>query len=507
MLLTALLQALPQYTLSHDPEQIRELGVEGIVYDSRRAEEGQVFVCMPGIRADGHAYASKAYGAGCRMFVCSRPLDLPTDAVQIRVETPRLALAQLSAAFYGYPAESLTVIGITGTKGKTTTAILLAGLLSDHGIPCAYIGSNGIVIGDSHYETVNTTPESRELHKYFRMMVDSGITHVVMEVSSQALHTYRVHGIRFDTCLYTNLSQDHIGAADGEHATFAEYLSCKRRLFTDHGCRHIVANIDDPHWQAVAAVPGVHTVTYAIDTAVREDTGAPVDFRGSNIHPFRNETALGIDFDCVHAGGRTPTRLRTPGDFSVYNGLCAMAAASLYGAAPESCAASLARMSIRGRFEIVDALDGVTFLIDYAHNGMSLENALSALRRYSPRRLICLFGSVGGRTRERRRELAEVSGRLADLSIITSDNPDSEDPNEIIREILSWFDKTRPYVVIPDREEAIRAAVRMAEPGDIVLLAGKGHENYQLIRGENVPFSEKGILLDEAMQIREKLVL
>ncbi len=508
MLLTKLLTALPEAIVTGCPEGV---DIHTIEYDSRKTgpETGfgchSLFVCMPGARLDGHDYAPAMYEKGCRTFLCARRMDLPEDAVQIQVETPRLALAQLSAAFYGYPAAEMKIIGITGTKGKTTTAILLSGILSENGIPCAYIGSNGIDIGPDHYETVNTTPESRELQKYFRKMLDAGYRHVVMEVSSQALHTWRVHGIPFDACLFTNLGEDHISPS--EHPSFEDYRDCKRRLFFDYPCRHIVTNPDDPHWQAVSGNPSVPTLTYAIETRANPETGAPVDFTASDIRPFRSETALGIEFDCVHNGTRTPVRLRTPGDFSVYNGLCAIAAASLYGITVEDCARTLYHMSIRGRFEIVDAIPGVTFLVDYAHNGMSLENALTELRRYKPGRLICLFGSIGGRAQNRRRELAEVSGKLADISIITSDNPDREPPEEIIRDILSWFDRSRPHFVIPDREEAVRAAVQMARPGDIVLLAGKGHETYQIIEGEKVPFSERNILLEEAALVKEKLTL
>ncbi len=509
MLLATLLQALPEAKITG---ATADRDIRQIEYDSRKTgpDTGfgsfSLFVCLPGARLDGHDFAPAMYEKGCRTFLCARLMDLPEDAVQIQVTDPRKALAELSAAFYGYPAKQMQIIGITGTKGKTTTALLLSAILSENGLPCAYIGSNGIDIGPEHYETVNTTPESRELHRYFRLMLDKGYRHVVMEVSSQALHTWRVHGIPFDACLFTNLGEDHISPT--EHPSFEDYRDCKRRLFFDFPCRHIVTNLDDPHWQTVTGNPAVDTLTYAIDTLTNPETGKMVGFSASNIRPFRSETALGIDFDCVNqAGMRTPIRLRTPGDFSVYNGLCAIAAASLYGISSEACAVTLAHLSLRGRFEIVDVLDGVTFLVDYAHNGMSLTNALTELRKYSPHRLICLFGSIGGRAQNRRRELAETSGALADISIITSDNPDREDPMEIIRDILSWFDKSRAYYVIPDREEAVRAALRMAQPGDIVLLAGKGHETYQIIEGEKVPFSEKEILLDEVAKVREELVL
>lgn len=469
--------------------------ITSIEYDSRYAAPGALFFCLPGSRMDGHTFAPAAYEAGCRAFVCTHLLDtIPQDAVQIIVDDPRRALAFYSAAFYDYPADKLTVIGITGTKGKTTTAILLAEILSGCGIPCAYIGSNGVVIGEEHFETVNTTPESRELHRYFRMMIDHGITHVVMEVSSQALITHRVEGIPFDTCLYTNLSVDHIGGV--EHPTFDDYLAAKARLFHEYAPAHIVCNLDDAHWAEVVGMPGknVDFVGFGVHQPISEHCR----FIAKNIRPFRSETALGIDFTCTDKNGDSPIRLRTPGEFSVYNGLCAIAAASVYGVTVADAARILQTLSIRGRFEIVDALPGVTFILDYAHNGLSLASALRVLREYHPHRLICLFGSVGCRTQNRRRELGEAAGKYADYAIITADNPDTESPDAINREILSYYDRTKPYLLFDDREDALRAAVRMAEDGDIVLCAGKGHETYQLINGEKRPFSEREIILHEA---------
>jgi len=494
MLLTTLLLALrnacTDCTVYGNPNNKH---VQSIEYNSRFAGENKLFVCMPGARIDGHQYAPMAYEQGCRIFVCGCKMDLPEDAVQIVVDTPRMALAVLSAAYYDNPADSLTIIGITGTKGKTTTAILLSEILNGAGHSCAYIGSNGVTIGTAHYDTINTTPESRELHRYFRMMLDEGITHVVMEVSSQALKTYRVHGIHFDTCLYTNLSEDHISPA--EHKDFAEYKECKRRLFQQYHCKNIVYNADDPYCEYMLAGADANKISYAIDT--------PADFSAGNIRAFRSETALGIDFDCRIHGHSIPVRLRTPGDFSVYNGLCAIAAAHIFGISCERSAMILKRLSIRGRFEIVDALDNITFIIDYAHNGLSLESALSVLREYKPHRLICLIGTVGGKAQNRREELAEAAGRLADYVIFTSDNPDREPPEDIINDMLLTFRNAKPFEAIVDREEAVRRAVQMAEAGDIVLFAGKGHENYQLIHGEKIPFSERDLILDEAALLKE----
>lgn len=467
-------------------------------YDSRKSVSDEtLFFCLHGARFDGHDYAAQVYDAGCRAFIVERKVDLPDNAIQIKVSSAREALALFSAKFYGNPANKLKLIGLTGTKGKTTTAILVSEIMNLCGIKCAYIGSNGIQIGDKHYPTVNTTPESHELHRYFAMMVDAGITHVAMEVSSQALNNYRVCGLDFDVAIFTNLSRDHIGGV--EHPTFEDYRDAKRKLFTDHGVKTIIYNADDRHAAYMIKDSRADLVSYAID--------AEADFHASAIRPYRDKTSLGIDFDLEYNGVKNSIRLRTPGEFSVYNGLAAIAACRHYGISIREASDALRSISIKGRFEIVDALDGVTFIIDYAHNGFSLTHALEVLRVYEPNRLICVFGSVGGRTVERREELAEASSKYADFSIITSDNPDFEDPDEIIADILSHFDKSRLYTTITDREEAVRFAVRIADEGDIVLFAGKGHEDYQLIRGNKVPFSEKSILLDEAAKVNAERVV
>lgn len=493
MLLSELLSAF-SCTVSGNADSVNITALE---YDSRKSmSEETLFFCLPGARVDGHDYAHQVYSAGCRSFVVEKKLDLPQDAVQIIVSSSRESLALFSARFFGNPSDKLKLIALTGTKGKTTTAILISEIMNSCGLKCAYIGSNGIQIGNKHYPTVNTTPESRELHRYFAMMVEAGITHVAMEVSSQALNNYRVCGLTFDTAIFTNLSRDHIGGV--EHPTFEDYRDAKRKLFTDYGAKTIIYNADDRHSSYMINATETELVSYGIVN--------DADFKAEAIRPYRASTSLGIDFDIVNNGIKTGIRLRTPGEFSVYNGLAAIATCMKYGITIREASEALKFISINGRFEIVDAIDGVTFIIDYAHNGFSLSHALEVLRVYEPKRLICVFGSVGGRTYERRQELAEVSAKYADLSIITSDNPDFEDPDEIIADILSHFDKSKLYTTITDREEAVRFAARIANEGDIILFAGKGHEDYQLIKGEKVPFSEKAILLDEATKINAERV-
>ncbi len=462
-----------------------------IEYDSRKVESSDIFVCLTGHKADGHMYAPMAYRAGCRAFLCEYDPKLPNDASVIIVSDTRAALASLSAYFYGEPAKKLKLIGITGTKGKTTTALLIASILNKNGRNCAYIGSNGVIINGRRTETVNTTPESRDLHHYFAMMVDSGVQYAALEVSSQALAHHRVDGIDFAVKVFTNLSPDHIG--DGEHKDFDEYKSAKAAFFDGYN-GDIVYNCDDPESKSV--ISG-HADEATLISFASEDA----DFCGIGGELYRDDTTLGIEFICRHGGKDTNVRLRSPGAFSVYNGLAAIASAERMGIDVPHAAAALADTSVMGRFEIVPGLTGRTFIVDYAHNGESMRRALTALREYKPSRLIVVFGSVGGRTQGRRKELAEAASALADFSIISSDNPDFEEPMDVINDIESHMAPSHPYLKIADREKAVRKAVRLAEEGDIVLFAGKGHETYQLVCGKKLPFIESDIIVDECKRI------
>lgn len=461
--------------------EIRRIG-----YNSEKARQGELFVCLKGASRDGHDFAERAYQNGCRAFLCERRIDLPDDAVQIIVDDTRAVLPEISAKFFGYPAEKLHIIGITGTKGKTTTALLTAAILNAAGLNCAYVGSNGVLINGEHTDTVNTTPESLYLQQYFSMMVKGNVKYAVLEVSSQALAHHRVDGIHFETVAFTNLSEDHIGGA--EHPTFEHYRASKKRLFTEHGATTAVYCADDEAGEYMTEGFEGRKITFGVNTKS--------DWTAENIEKFRDETSLGITFDCTGNGYRVKVNLQSPGRFSVYNAMCAMAICSVYGVGRDFAARILGETTVRGRFEIVPALPGRTFIIDYAHNGMSLTSALKTLREYDPERIICLFGSVGGRTKGRRRELAEAASEYADYVIITSDNPDYEDPIDICTEIESYMKSGVPCEVIPNRASAIKAAVDMSEKGDIILLAGKGHETYQLICGRKVPFSERQILTE-----------
>ena len=487
MLFSTLLLNLEYTVLSGDP---RTIDVCSVSSDSRVKSRDGLFVCICGARSDGHDYASMAYDNGFRAFVVTRPVGLPDDATIVLVKDSRRALALISAAFYGHPARELRIVGLTGTKGKTTTAITAYDILNRCGIPAAYIGSNGVKFGNVSEATLNTTPESLELQRYMRRMVDCGIKYLIMEVSSQAIYMDRICGIEFDTAVFTNLYEDHIGGA--EHPTFEHYRDCKKRLFTDFGAKHLICNLDDPMAGFMMSdAKGCDIL--GCSALGREDA----DVRAYGIKKVRGREALSVSFKLVAEGRELCAAFPMPGAFSVSNALLAAAICLKAGLLPEEIAAALSEVTVEGRFETLASPSGALFVIDYAHNGAALSAALSAIREFSPERIICLFGSVGGRTKGRRRELGRVAAALADLCILTADNPDSERVDSIIDDIAVCFEGegSCPFVRIPDREEAIRYAVSIAKAGDVVLLAGKGHEKYQLVDGKKLDFSERDIVM------------
>ncbi len=505
MRLGALLAALPAVRLPRG-----ELNEEicSLVTDSRHAGAGSLFVCLRGPERDGHDYARAAYARGCRAFVCEYPpSDLPADARLIFVADSVRALAALSSAWYSYPERDLTLIGITGTKGKTTTAMMLYHLLKGEGVACGYIGSGGALYGNVMEKNDNTTPAAPELRRIFSKMRRAGVTAAVVEVSSQALSNGRVLGLSFPLCLYTNLAEDHIG--DGEHPDVAHYREAKAKLFSDYGCRHMVFNADDENAGYMLAEASA-THTRAI-SCLRSDA----DLYATRIRPQRLQGALATSF-FLHSEeeGAFPLSIPLPGECNVGNALLALSAAQEYfalcGKEPPTLRALAAHMGgvkIPGRFALLSTpLADVDFVIDYAHNGYSIPAAIAALRAYEPRRLVCLFGSVGGRTYSRRAELARAACG-ADFCIVTSDNPGDEPPEDTMREICAVLEERgQEYIAIPDRAEAIRYAVRHARTGDMVLLAGKGHEDFQLIGARRIPFSERDILLHAAEE-RESVPL
>ncbi len=468
-----------------------EQEITGVIYDSRKVTAGCLFVCIPGAKADGHKFAADAVRSGAAALLTEHEVELPegADVTVIRVEDVHYALAFVSAAFFGHPARQMKIIGITGTKGKTTTTYLVKSILEQAGRKVGLIGTIEIIAGETHIHAENTTPQSYLVQKYFRMMADAGCDTVVMEVSSQGLMLHRTQGFVFDFGIFTNLEPDHIG--ENEHKDFEDYLHCKSLLFRQ--CRVGIVNADDSHWKAVTADCTCQLETYGIDTEA--------DLRATDITFLNEGGSLGMAFRTT---GLTDLSVKTasPGKFSVYNALTAIAICRHFGVQAEKVQQALAAAKVKGRTETVKVSDEFTLMIDYAHNAMALKSLLETLRAYKPHRLVCLFGCGGNRAKSRRYEMGEVSGRMADLTVITSDNPRTEEPQAIIDDIKTGMAKTDgSYVEICDRKEAIAYAIDHGEPGDIIVLAGKGHEDYQEINGVKYPMDER-VLIREILEER-----
>ncbi len=468
-----------------------EREITDVIYDSRKVTQGCLFVCIPGAKEDGHQYASDAVRSGAAALMVEHEVELPegADVTVIRVGNARYAMAFVSAAYFGHPAEQMKIIGITGTKGKTTTTYLVKSILEQTGRKVGLIGTIEIIAGDTHIHAENTTPESYLVQKYFRMMADAGCDTVVMEVSSQGLMLHRTQGFVFDFGIFTNLEPDHIG--ENEHKDFNDYLHCKSLLFRQ--CRVGIVNADDAHWRKVTADCTCQLETYGIDQEA--------DLRAEDI-VFLNEGGnLGMAFT-TKGLTELSVRIASPGKFSVYNALTAIAICRHFGVEEKEIQRALPAAKVKGRTEMVPVSDDFTLMIDYAHNAMALKSLLETLRAYKPHRLVCLFGCGGNRAKSRRYEMGEVSGRMADLTIITSDNPRSEEPQAIIDDIKIGIAKTDgKYVEICDRKEAIAYAIDHGEPGDIIVLAGKGHEDYQEINGVKYPMDER-VLIQEILKER-----
>lgn len=469
--------------------------VTDIIYDSRKVVPGSMFVCIPGAVVDGHKFAGAAVEAGADVLLVEKEVELPegTDVTVIKVTDTHYAMAFVSAAFFDHPAKEMKIIGVTGTKGKTTTTYLVKSILEQAGRRTGLIGTIEIVIGEKHIPADHTTPESYLIQKYFRQMADAGCDTVVMEVSSQGLMLHRTQGFVFDFGIFTNLEPDHIGK--GEHKDFEDYLRCKALLFKQ--CRIGIVNQDDEHWEAVTRGHTCALETYGIDTAA--------DLRARNITFLRESGNLGMGFE-VEGLINLSVQIATPGRFSVYNALTAIAICRHFGVQEEDITKALLQAKVKGRIEPVKVSDQFTLMIDYAHNAMALKSLLTTLRAYEPHRLVCLFGCGGNRAKSRRYEMGEVSGNLADLTIITSDNPRYEEPQAIIDDIKTGIGKTNgKYVEICDRKEAIAYAIDHGEPGDIIVLAGKGHEDYQEICGVKYPMDER-VLIGEILEERQKAI-
>ncbi len=480
MKLTDLLQKLDYQLVQGELDR----SISTLVYDSRKITTDSVFVCISGAVSDGHAYAASAAEKGAAAIIVEKEVEVPETVTVIRVENTRIALAETAAAYFGYPAKELTTIGITGTKGKTTATYMVRSILEHSGYPTGLIGTIEMIIGEEHIPAANTTPESYVIQETFRRMVDAGCKCVVMEVSSQGLMMHRVGGFVFDYGIFTNLEPDHIGP--NEHKDMEDYIHCKSLLFRQ--CKHGIFNADDGH---LAQILEGHTCT--VETY---GFSADADLRAQEVRLFDRGGSLGVAY---HLSGKLDmdVEIDIPGKFSVYNSLTAISICRHFGVDTAVVADALSRIQVKGRVEILPVSPKFTVMIDYAHNAMSLESLLTTLRDYEPKRLVCLFGCGGNRSRDRRFQMGEVSSRLADLTIVTSDNPRHEEPEDIVADIITGVKKADgSYVCIVDRPQAIRYAIESAKEGDVIVLAGKGHEDYQEICGVKYHMDERELVAD-----------
>lgn len=459
-----------------------DIPVTELLYDSRKACRDGVFVCIRGAVRDGHDFAAEVADKGVTALIVEEEVDVASHVTVCRVKDTRLALAQMSAAYFGHPAKELVTIGITGTKGKTTATYMVRAILENAGFKTGLIGTIESIIGEEVIPSANTTPESYTVQQYFRRMADAGCQCVVMEVSSQGLMLHRVSGFVFDYGIFTNLEPDHIGPA--EHKDLEDYIYCKSLLFRQ--CKTGILNADDSHLGQILKNHTCTVETYGL--------GEDADIRAGNIHLSSQPGCLGVAY---HMSGLLDmdVEIDIPGKFSVYNSMAAIAICRHFGVTRDDILKALVDIRVKGRVELVPVSGRFTLMIDYAHNAMSLNSLLATLREYHPKRLVTVFGCGGNRSRDRRFEMGEVSSRLSDLTIVTSDNPRNEEPQAIIDDIVTGVKKADgEYITIIDRRKAIRHAIEHAKDGDVIVLAGKGHEDYQEIQGKKYHMDEREIV-------------
>lgn len=473
--------------------------VTDIYYDSRKVAPGGLFVCIVGTQRDSHDYAADVAAKGAAVLAIQH--DLPAevlaalpDVTVVKFENTRYAMALLSTAYFGRPALEMTMVGVTGTKGKTTTTHMIKAVLEAAGHKVGMVGTNGVYYPGHHYDLNNTTPESYELQKILRQLADAGCDACVMEVSSQGIMMDRVAGIHYKVGVFTNLYPDHIGP--GEHSSFEEYRSWKGKLF--QRCDIGVVNADDPNTEALLEGHTCKLVTYGIH--------APkVDYRASEQYRLlRNKEMLGVEFTLTEPDGHTlDVQVGMPGLFSIYNALATIGVGKVLGLADAPIHEGLKKALVKGRVELVPISHKFTILIDYAHNEAATESLIETLREYNPNRLVVVFGCGGNRSKLRRYGMGEVCAKLADFSILTEDNNRFEKVEDIIADIKTGMAKGNPdakYVEIPDRLDALHYAIDHAQEGDLIAVIGKGHEAYRDREGVKMPFLERELIEEYAAE-------
>jgi UDP-N-acetylmuramoyl-L-alanyl-D-glutamate--2,6-diaminopimelate ligase len=456
-----------------------DIDINKIEYDSRKVQKGDLFVCIEGFKMDGHDFAVKALERGAAAVMCQKDLSLNISAAVIRVEDTRKGLALAASKLYNEPWKKLKMIGITGTNGKTTSTYMMKAILEEAGQKVGLIGTIANYIGNEKIVSQRTTPESLELHELFKRMIDKDVTHCVMEVSSHSLSLHRVYGIDFSEAIFTNLTQDHLDF----HGTFENYYNAKLILFKNSS--NSIINIDDQYGKRVYDDVQNNKVTYGIENNS--------ELKAENIKMH----SRGIEFDLIYGSENVQINLNIPGRYNIYNALGSAAACLNEGASLEAVKRGLERVFVPGRCDIVTKNYNLDFevIVDYAHTPDGLENILKTAREFTKGRLITVFGCGGDRDKTKRPIMGEIASKLSDLIVITSDNPRTEEPLAIIQDILGGIEKDN-YAVFENRKEAIKKAMSIAQKGDIIVVAGKGHEDYQELKNEVIHFDEREVIAD-----------
>ncbi|MDR1364436.1 MAG: UDP-N-acetylmuramoyl-L-alanyl-D-glutamate--2,6-diaminopimelate ligase [Oscillospiraceae bacterium] len=452
--------------------------IQDIVYDSRKIKKGNAYVCLSGFNYDGHKFAKKAIQNNAAVVISEKKLDLENLIV---VENTRDALAKMSANFFDHPSEKILSIAITGTKGKTTTSWFIFNILNSANQKTALIGTFGFCLDGKITKTENTTPESYEIQKFLKISLDSGAKNIVLEASSLGLKNHRLDGILFDYAVFTNFSNDHIGT--NEHEDIQDYLESKLLLFKN--CKHAILNCDDPEFKRFQN-------SCKSEIKVKKfGFSKESDFLAEKFKLIFKSNKFGSEFFLNNEN----FFINIPGKFNVYNALAAISVCSEMKISKKIIKIVLSQTSLRGRSEIVPVGKNYTLIIDYAHNELSMKNIISSIREYNPKRIVTLFGAGGERSHERRFKMGEVSGKLSDLTVITEDNSRREPIDFIIKDIETGILRTEgKYVIIPNRRDAIKWCLDNAQNGDVIIMAGKGHETYQEINGVKRHFDEREIV-------------
>jgi UDP-N-acetylmuramoyl-L-alanyl-D-glutamate--2,6-diaminopimelate ligase len=458
-----------------------DIDIDNIAYDSRKTRQGTLFVCIEGTVVDGHLYINDAIENGTKAFLVQKQVEVPEGITVIEIEDTRYGLAYVADTFFKHPSEKFNLIGITGTKGKTTTSYMVKAILEAANQKIGLIGTVANLVGDEVlYAARNTTPESYDLQCLFSDMVDKKVDSTVMEVSSQGLELHRVARCNFDIGVFTNFSRDHIGPK--EHATIEDYFNAKAKLFKI--CKKAIINIDIEYGKKIAELAECDVVTYGLTK--------DADIRATEIV----KKTLHTSFRLTSPWGSTTIETDLQGEFNVYNALAAIGACCLIpGITLEHVKAGLLNVNVPGRMETVRTGGNYSVLIDYAHTPDSLEKVLSTVKEFANGRVVSIFGCGGDRDSGKRPQMGMISGNIADFSIITSDNPRTEEPERIINDIEAGIEKTNgKYIKITDRRQAIKFALENVQDGDIIILAGKGHETYQQFKDKTIHFDEREVV-------------